>query len=272
MNMPTRLWVVLICFGLVTGKIIAQTSFDEELNLGVQAYRQAKYEEAIQHFQNARDFAPQKWVAHLYLATAYAQQYIPGVETPNNTQWAEGAVAEYQALLRMDPGSMESIKGIAYIRLQQKRFEEARTFYHKAVELDARDPENYYSIGVIDWTQAYTRRMADRVKLNLKPGEPLINKAECWAVRSDNEDLIKDGIENLSKALGLRRDYDDGMAYMNLMYRERADTQCNDPINNQSDLKVADHWVDVTIATKKAKAAKYNGGGQDTAALSNRFR
>lgn len=256
MNMAARLLIVLTCLGLVARSVIAQSSFGEELNLGVQAYREAKYEEAIQHFQNAANIDPQKWVAHLYLANAYAEQYIPGVETPDNTHMAEAAVAEYQAVLRINPSSSDSVKGVAYIRLQQKRFEDTKAFYHKAIDLDNSDPEVYYSIGVIDWTQAYTRRMAERAKVNLKPEEPLISRVECWAVRSDTEDLVKDGIENLNKALALRRDYDDGMAYMNLMYRERADIQCNDPVNYQSDLKIADHWVDVTMAAKKAKAAK----------------
>ena len=47
----------------------AQRSFKDELDLGVQAYKAAKYEEAIQHFQNATSLNPQKAVAHLYLAT-----------------------------------------------------------------------------------------------------------------------------------------------------------------------------------------------------------
>ena len=37
----------------------------------------------------------------------------------------------------------------------------------------------------------------------------------------------------LEKALELRPDYDDAMAYMNLMYRERADLQCDDPLPAQ---------------------------------------
>lgn len=190
MNVGAPLLIVLICLGLFAGSVIAQSSFGEELNLGVQAYREAKYEEAIQHFQNATNIDPQKWVAHLYLATAYAQQYIPGVETPDNTHMAEAAVAEYQAVLRINPSCSDSVKGVAYVS-SAKRFKEARTFYHRAIDLDASDPEIYYSIGVIDWTQAYTRRMAERAKLNLKPEESLISKAECWAVASDNEDLVK---------------------------------------------------------------------------------
>jgi hypothetical protein len=55
----------------------------------------------------------------------------------------------------------------------------------------------------------------------------------------------------LKKAIELRRDYDDAMAYMNLMYRERADIQCRDAKAYAADLKTADDWVDLTIATKR---------------------
>jgi hypothetical protein len=46
------------------------------------------------------------------------------------------------------------------------------------------------------------------------------------------------------------------MAYMNLMYRERADIQCDDPTAGAADLTTADEWVDKTIAAEKARAEK----------------
>lgn len=49
------------------------------------------------------------------------------------------------------------------------------------------------------------------------------------------------------------------MAYMNLMYRERADLECDDLAARSRDLKTADEWVDKTLAVKKAKAEKTNG-------------
>ena len=51
------------------------------------------------------------------------------------------------------------------------------------------------------------------------------------------------------------------MAYMNLMYRERADYECDNPDARTADLKTADNWVDKTIATKKEKANRQGPGG-----------
>jgi tetratricopeptide (TPR) repeat protein len=234
----------------------AQTSFREELNRGVQAYKQSKYEEAAQYFSNAILLDPENVQAHLFLATTYEQQYIPGVHNTENNAFAEAAVSEYEAVLKIDPLSITSLKGIASLRLQSKRFEEAKSFYQQAMNVDGNDPENYYFIGVVDWTQAYSRRMSLRKKLQLGPERPFILSPECWELRSANDMLVKNGMEMLTKALQLRPAYDDAMAYMNLMYRERAEIQCSDPANYGFDIKKADRWVDLTISSKKAKAAK----------------
>ncbi|MBV9610563.1 MAG: hypothetical protein JO187_13460, partial [Acidobacteria bacterium] len=58
----------------------------DQLNKGVQSYKNAKYEDAIEHFKNAVSLDPALLTARLYLATAYAQQYIPGADTPENNQ------------------------------------------------------------------------------------------------------------------------------------------------------------------------------------------
>ena len=70
---------------------------------------------------------------------------------------------------------------------------------------------------------------------------------------------MQDGIDSLNKALQLRPDYDDAMAYMNLLYREKADYECGDAAARSADLKTADEWVDKTMAVKKAKAEKQPG-------------
>jgi hypothetical protein len=90
---------------------------------------------------------------------------------------------------------------------------------------------------------------------------PVKDKKACAALRDKSMPSIQEGIDSLSKALELRKDYDDAMAYMNLMYRERADVQCDDPAARAADLKAADEWVDKTLAEKKAKAEKQPGAG-----------
>ncbi|HXW93302.1 MAG TPA: tetratricopeptide repeat protein [Terriglobales bacterium] len=236
----------------------------DQLNKGVSSYKNARYEQAIDHFQQAVSFDPSLINARLYLATAYAQQYIPGVDADDNTRMANQAIEQYKSVLERDPKNINSVKGIAYLYLQMKKFDDAKDYYRKAIAMDPNDPEPYYSIGVIDWTQSYQPRMEARAKLGLKPDEELNGKnkdqkAACGELKQQNTPVIEDGINVLKKALDLRPDYDDAMAYMNLMYRERADVECDDPAARAADLKAADEWVDKTMATKKAKAERQPG-------------
>ena len=234
----------------------------DQLNKGVNSYKNARYEEAIDHFQQAVSLDPGLAVARLYLATAYAQQYIPGVEAEDNLRMGNQAIEQYKKVLEGHPGKESMInanKGIAYIYLNMKKFDDAKQYYRKAIEIDPNDAEPYYSIGVIDWTQTYQPRMEARAKLGLKPEEPLKDKAVCADLKQKNWADIQDGIDVLNKAMQLRADYDDAMAYMNLMYREKADVECDDPAARAADLKTADDWVDKTMAAKKAKAEKQPG-------------
>ena len=94
----------------------------DHLNKGVQAYKNSKFEQAIDHFQQAVALDPSLINARLYLATAFAQQYIPGADTPENNHYAEQAIDQYKQVLQVDPRNINSIKGIAYLYLQMKKF------------------------------------------------------------------------------------------------------------------------------------------------------
>ena len=89
----------------------------DQLNKGVNAYKNAKYDTAIEDFKRAVGYDPTLLNAKLYLATAYAQQYIPGVDSPDNLQNANNAIQQYKSVLEQDPKNINSIKGIAYLYL-----------------------------------------------------------------------------------------------------------------------------------------------------------
>jgi len=241
----------------------------DQLNKGVSAYKNAHYEEAINHFQQAVELDPALLNARMYLATAYAQQYIPAVDSPDNIRMAQQAIEQYQKVLDSNPAreqKVNSAKGIAYLYLNMKKFDEAKKYYRMASDVDPNDPEPYYSVGVIDWTASYQPRMEERAKLGMRPEENLNPKNKdqkkvCEELKQKNMPAISEGIDSLNKAIQLRPDYDDAMAYMNLMYREKADVECDDLAARAEDLKTADSWVDKTLATKKAKAEKQPGQG-----------
>jgi tetratricopeptide (TPR) repeat protein len=246
----------------------------DQLNKGVKAYKDNHYEQAITHFQNAVNLDPALINARMYLATAYVSQYVPGIDSPDNLQTAQNAIDEYSKVIDANPSreqKVNSAKGIAYLYLNEKKWDQAKKYYRMASDLDPNDAEPYYSVGVIDWSQSYQPRMEERAKLGMKPDEHLSAKNKdqkklCEQLKEKNSAVIQEGIDTLDKAIKLREDYDDAMAYMNLMYRERADIECDDEAARAADLKTADQWVDKAMQAKQARAAKAAAaqGGQIT--------
>ena len=260
-NLLTILATVLLLFTVAAQYPATSGS---ELQLGVEAYKDSQYEEAIQHFEKAVELDGSNLKARLYLATACVSQYIPGVDTPDNLKVAEKAIDQYQHVLNASDdrnSRINAAKGIAYLYLNTKRFDDAKKSYQIAIDLDPDDSESRYSIGVIDWTKCYAPRMETRAKLDMRPEEHLnpeneAQKKACDELRAKNKAAIEEGIASLTKAIELRPDYDDAMAYMNLMYREKADVECEDLAARDEDLQTADQWVDKIMAVKKAKAER----------------
>jgi tetratricopeptide (TPR) repeat protein len=242
----------------------------DQLNKGVEAYKNTHYEEAINHFQQAVTLDPSLINARMYLATAFAQQYIPGADTPENNNMATQAIEQYQKVLDTPNAAKEqklnSAKGIAYLYLNMKKWDDAKKYYRQASEIDPKDAEPYYSVGVIDWTACYAPRMEERAKLGMKPEENLNPKNKdqkklCEELKAKNGPVVQEGIDSLNTAMKMRDDYDDAMAYMNLMYREKADIECDDLAARADDLKTADHWQDETLRVRKLKAEKQPAAG-----------
>jgi tetratricopeptide (TPR) repeat protein len=253
------IWILLNVLPSFTQQDRSQAA-REELNQGVKAYRAANYDEAIRHFENAVRMDPELKVGRLYLATAYAQEYVPGVETPENLDLATKAIDQYNQVLRLDPLSMSALKGIAFLNLQLKHFDEARQSYKKAIQADPNDPETYYSVGVIDWSVAYRDITTEKTKQKLQPEDAMIQLPACKDLRAAQLANIEEGLAMLARAIEMRKDYDDAMVYTNLLYHLRADIQCGDAAAFAADIKKANDWADQAMAARKARAKKVNGG------------
>jgi len=272
MNRSGRFLVVLAVAASLAGVGCDRLRARDQLNKGVQSYRSAQYDAAIEHFKNAVSLDPNLSVARLYLATAYAQQCVPGVDTPENTRNCNQAIDEFKKQLEKNPGEIGSLKGIASLYFNMasgaakpedklKNLEQAKDYQAQVIKNDPSDPEAYYSVAVIDWTEAYKRRMDAKTAAGIKADEPIRDKKLCSELQAKNQQEVQEGIDDLSKALELRKDYDDAMAYLNLLFREKADIECGDADARKQDLATADDWVKKTMETKKAKAEKQQGPG-----------
>jgi tetratricopeptide (TPR) repeat protein len=231
----------------------------DQLNKGVESYKNARFEEAIDHFQRAERLDPTLQMAPLYLATAYAQQVVPDAQTPENMKNAQFAIDTYQKVLDRDPNDLTALKGIASVYLNTGKTDEAKAWQSKVLAVDSQDPTAFYTIGVIDWRLAYKNAIAVRTGLGLQDnGDPIKDKNACQQLAGQNTDLVTQGIDSLQKAIALRPSYDDAMSYLSLLYRRKADLDCGDDTARTADLAQFDQWRDKTMATRKANEIKKN--------------
>jgi tetratricopeptide (TPR) repeat protein len=231
----------------------------DHLNKGVQAYRNAQFQPAIMHFKEAVRLDPSLLNARLYLATAYAQQYVPGGDSADNKQIAQQAIDAFQDVLRVDPTSTSALASIATIYYNQKKFDEAKEYQQRWLKLEPNNPVPYYWIGVLDWAEAFPNAQAVRKDHNIdqpnKDGElPVIPEKFRTDLAEKNGKLVDEGLKALQKAIDLHPNDVDSMAYLNLMYRQKAEID-EDNETRAADLKLADDWVNKNLAIRKAGTA-----------------
>jgi len=236
------------------------------LNKGVAAFKEAQFDKAVENFKEAKELDPDLMNARLYLATAYASQYIPGAPSEENKQHGEAAIAEYKSVLEKAPDNLSAIDGLASILYQmagqpfdQKRFEESKSYHQKHIALKPSDPQPYYSVGVIDWALAYrgnTEMRADynRAHINkqVKDTDPLPPDVRT-AYTQKYGALVDDGIASLKKAIELNTEYDDAMTYLNLLYRRKAD-MVESSAERDAYTKQADDLLDKVKEIKQKRA------------------
>lgn len=227
----------------------------DNLNKGVREYKNAKYAEAVKFFQKAIELDPEFNTARLYLATAYMSQWIPGADSEENNNYARAAEENFKQVLEKDPNDKLAIASIGSIYYNQKKFDIAKEWNERLLRVDPQNKEALYTLGVIAWGKAYPVRGEARAKLSMKPEDPgpLKDKKVREEVREKNLAIVQEGITNLEKAVSIDPDYDDALAYLNLMHRELADL-ADTPDDYKKEIAIADDFVQKTLDAKKRKA------------------
>ena len=255
--------VLFLVFGLAgCNKLKAR----DLLNKGVASFKNGQYDTAIEDFKEARDLDPELLNARLYLATAYASQYIPGAPSEENVRHGNEAITEFKNVLEKDPNNLPAVDGIGSILFQMggqpfdaKKFEESKTYHQKHIQIKPQDPEPYYWIGVINWTMAFRANAEMRAAYNrenlrkpVKDTDPLPATVRTDYVQKYGAS-VDEGIQDLQTAIKLRPDYDDAMAYLNLLYRRKAD-MVESADERASLQKQADELIDKVKEIKQKRA------------------
>jgi tetratricopeptide (TPR) repeat protein len=239
----------------------------DQLNKGVQAFKNAKYEEAVGNFQNAIKLDPQYDQAKLYLATAYSYQVVPNLDTKENLAVAQKALDMFHTVLDKDPNDLTALRQIASIDRNIKKLDEAKEYEKKVIAVAPNDAEAHYTVGVVDWLQSYknaTTILAADGLTDDGTGNVKKSKGACEKLKAANAALVAEGLEYLNKAVDINKTYDDAMQYLNLTYRRKADLECGDDAARKADLAKADEWSQKAMGARKQnelEKEKKNAGG-----------
>ncbi len=251
--------------GLTTG--CDKLKSRDHLNQGVQAFRNAKYSDAVEHFKTAIALDPDNPNAQLYLATAYMSQWIPGATSPENERMAQMATEGFAKVLEKNPTDATALASLASIAYQEAsslppdqkvaKLDEAAKWNKKLIEADPKNKEAYYYLGVIAWAKWYPQWITARLNVHMKPEDPgpLKDKKAKAELSAQYTPIIDDGIANLNKALDIDKEYEDAMVYLSLLIREKADL-LDSADDYKKQIEIADNWQQKALDTKKAKAAR----------------
>jgi len=242
----------------------------DHLNQGVNAFKTGNYSEAADEFRLAIDADPTFGVARLYLATAYEQQFVPGTDTEENKKYWKAAMDEFMNVLKDEPNNLLATQSVANLYYQvgnakgpdsEEYMKQAEDWNKKVIALDPKNKEAYYTLGVIPWLEFLGPDREARNADGMKPEEqnPLKPDAKGKTMKADLKakywQRLTDGIEDEKKALAVDPEYENAMAYMNLLIRYRADLEDTKEAY-LADVKEADEWMGKNLETTKAKAAK----------------
>lgn len=250
----------------------------DELNKGVQAFRNNKYADAVNHFKEAVNLDPTSDNARAYLAVSYMVQWVPGAESSDNKKNYDMASKTFNEILQKDPTNQMALAYMASMAFQRAAtgtedekhaaLEEARKWNQRRIEVDPKDAEPYYYLGVIDWAEAHGPLAAARVaeknaeKTNTKKNKtpsseqgPIKDEKVRADLKAKYGPMIDNGIEQLNKCLSIDKENEDAMSYINLLYREKADLE--DSVDaSKADIAKAEDWSNKSLDMRKIKASR----------------
>lgn len=241
-----------------------------EIREANQAYEKEEYKTALGHYMKARQIEPRTFPdLDRMIGYSLIGLYVPDDKSPANEKVADSAIAElnkylkkrpddriarealinmylnsnrtsqaidyFRDYLRTHPADLDAVRSIATLYAKQGNFNESLNWYEKITLLDAKNPESFYVFGVVCYEKVAKNPPAD-------PAEKLA--------------IIERGKNALQKAINMKPDYFESMAYLNLLYRQQALIE-PDPAKQQELIAKADAIRNQAVEIiRKKKAAQ----------------
>ena len=225
---------VLVPF-VICGSLAAGQTAQEWIQQGIDAFRAAQYDEAIDNFKQAAAADPKSLEAHLHLGEAYMATIVPGTTASEDKDKIRNAQQAFARVLKLDPKNLAAMSSLASLSFAQttadgsperyRLLDESRVWQTRLLELQPDNRDAHYALGVIAWSKFYPAWQASRSHAGLALGDPGPFKDPKLraAMRKEWGPVIEEGAAHLQRAIALDPAYDEAMSRLNLLIRERAD-------------------------------------------------
>ena len=238
-----------------------------EIKAANEAYQKEDYSAALPHYKLAREIDPSFPDLDRMVGYSEIGLYVPDDKSPKNEKHADAAIVElnnylkkrpddriardalinmylnanrtsqaidyFRNYLQNHPADLEAVKAIATLYAKQGDFNESLNWYHKITLIDAKNPEAFYIYGVVCYEKVAKNPPADPVQ---------------------KLDIINQGKAALERAIEMKADYAEAMAYLNLLWRQQALMEA-DPLKAQADIAQADAIRNKALQILNAKKA-----------------
>jgi len=225
--------LVALAAGMSGCTLVNRVRAKNALNEGASAYRQGNFAEAEQKFRYAYELDPSQKNAPLFIARAVQQQYKPGVQTPENVQKGQDAIAAYQEILNRDPTNEDAYKAIVFLYGQMRNEDKVREMLAQRASLGSIAPEKRAEALTIlaskQWQCSYditelkenketqTQTEQDKVRVAVKYKKPA-NQADFDKAKQ----CVTEGLKLAEQAVNLDPNNPNSWSYRANLLREAA--------------------------------------------------
>jgi tetratricopeptide (TPR) repeat protein len=257
-HLAAALGALIVCIVLASTIAVsarAQSEFQNQMKLAGEAYNKGDFQVAVERFNTAVTLEPTNVNARLFLANALMRLSYT-LRHPAGANHMAAAAQQYQEALARDPKNKQATAGMTAIALENKQYRQAREWAEKLAADDANDKTAWYTLGVLDWAIVFPEYQQAKQAAGGRPEEYIIGDPGMRrSLRAQYLPQVERGLRMLERALLLDPQFEQAMAYMNLLYRLKAGL-VEDLLESKDLIAKADAWVGQALAANKRQASQ----------------
>jgi tetratricopeptide (TPR) repeat protein len=158
-----------------------------------QLFTDGKYRRAMNEYELTLKYNPDMIQAYRFLGESYKSLYKVGVDTPENQQVADNALAAFKKAYEAEPNNKEIIFSLGDMYDKLKNFDEAEKLYLRILELEPGNMGNYYVVA-----EFYKRYATENEELRSKAESMYMRRIELDPDNPQGYAYIANYFENLA--------------------------------------------------------------------------